>query len=228
MNTQSPPIPELDVIAKRYKARSAKLDHRVVVCAGTGCMASGANQILDQLKSSFESRGLECCSVIQGDTQAKVQLSSSGCQGFCQMGPLLTVYPEQTFYTKVKASDVEEIVEAIAKHEVVPRLLYTDPNSGKQALSTEDIPFYKRQERTVLAACGQLDPHDLEQYIAAGGYEAARRAFVTLSPQVICQEILASGLRGRGGGGFPTGRKWALTLEQASEQKIHHLQRRRG
>jgi NADH-quinone oxidoreductase subunit F len=149
------------------------------------------------------------------------ELTKSGCQGFCQMGPLVTVLPQGIFYTKVTPADVAEIAErTLAKGEVVERLLYLDPVSKKRCRGTAEIPFYQRQTRFVLKDCGYLDPENLDEYLAMGGYEAAKLAYTRMTPPAICAEILKSGLRGRGGGGFPTGRKWEAARVQNASAKF--------
>ncbi len=136
------------------------------------------------------------------------------------MGPLVTIEPEGILYTKVKAEDVAEIINTtLLEHSVVKRLLYINPKDGKHEKSKADIPFYQRQKRSVLKKCGEIDPEDIHEYIARGGYEGAKKAFTTMQPAEICDTILRSGLRGRGGGGFPTGRKWELTRIQPGNEK---------
>jgi NADH-quinone oxidoreductase subunit F len=148
-------------------------------------------------------------------------VSKSGCQGFCQMGPLVTVLPENILYTRVKPADVEEIVKStLVEGKPVDRLLYVDPGTGRHCHGTDTIPFYVRQARTVLKECGHIDPEDIAEYIHHGGYAAARRAFTEMKPETICEEVLHSGLRGRGGGGFPTGRKWDLARQQKGDKKF--------
>jgi NADH-quinone oxidoreductase subunit F len=147
-------------------------------------------------------------------------VSKSGCQGFCQMGPLVTIEPDGILYCRVKPDDVAEIVESTLKqHAVVERLLYKDPANGDRCRGQADIPFYKQQQRTVLRQCGRIDPEDIREYVQKGGYAAARRAYREMTPEAICEEMIHSGLRGRGGGGFPTGRKWELTRRQIGDKK---------
>jgi NADH-quinone oxidoreductase subunit F len=149
-----------------------------------------------------------------------LRLSKSGCQGFCQMGPLVTVIPDGILYTKVRVEDVTEIVDqTLVSGEVVSRLLYKDPATRKACRGLEDNPFYARQDRRVLRDCGFLDPEDIHEFILHGGYSAAKRAFLEMSPEQICKQISESGLRGRGGGGFPTGRKWEAARVQKATKK---------
>ncbi len=150
----------------------------------------------------------------------ELRLNKSGCQGFCQMGPLVTVLPEGILYTRVKAADVAEIVsKTLVQGEVVERLLYVEPTTKKRCQGTEQIPFYERQHRLVLSNCGTIDPQCINEYLHMGGYAAARKAFLEMTPEQICQEISKSGLRGRGGGGFPTGRKWEAARVQNNPKK---------
>ncbi len=136
------------------------------------------------------------------------------------MGPLVTILPDGIFYTKVKPEDVSEIISGtLQQGEVVERLLYVDPVSHKHCRGTHDIPFYQRQTRFVLKECGLIDPENIHEYLAHGGYSAARKAYMELEPHAICQEIGKAGLRGRGGAGFPTARKWEAALNQNSAKK---------
>ena len=137
------------------------------------------------------------------------------------MGPLVTIEPEGLFYTKVKAEDVDDIIKHTIKDgEILERLLYKDPATGKHCSTTSHIPFYKRQKRFILKMCGLIDPEDINEYIANGGYEGAKKAWTEMSPSTICEEILYSGLRGRGGGGFPTGKKWDMARVEKESKKI--------
>lgn len=200
------------------------LQRRVIVCAGTGCVANGAYAVfqafVDQIKASGIAATCEFKPEHVGHPEAPLRLNRSGCQGFCQMGPLVTVLPENILYTKVKAADVAEIIATtLQAHEVVKRLLYVDPATKKPCRGVAEIPFYQRQRRFVLRECGTIDPESIEEYIAHGGYAAARKAITAMTPEQICNEISQSGLRGRGGGGFPTGRKWDAARLQRSAKK---------
>lgn len=194
---------------------------RVIICAGTGCMANGAMKVFERFKAEMATAGLSVILELRPEAgDGEVRLSKSGCQGFCQMGPLVSVLPDGILYTKVKAEDVPEIVgQTLMGGEVVPRLLYRDPATKKPCRGLEENPFYARQNRRVLGECGFLDPEDIKEYILHGGYSAARKAFVEMSPEEICKQISQSGLRGRGGGGFPTGRKWEAARVQKSPKK---------
>jgi NADH-quinone oxidoreductase subunit F len=194
---------------------------RVVVCAGTGCMANGAMKVFENFKKEIAESGLRVILELRPEAaDDEVRLSKSGCQGFCQMGPLVSIIPDGILYTKVRKEDVADIVQqTLATGQVVERLLYKDPATRKSCRGLEDNPFYARQSRFVLHECGFLDPEDIHEYILHGGYSAARKAFVEMSPEEICKQISASGLRGRGGGGFPTGRKWDAARVQNSAKK---------
>jgi NADH:ubiquinone oxidoreductase subunit F (NADH-binding)/(2Fe-2S) ferredoxin len=171
----------------------------ISVCGGTGCRASGAESVVEAFAEEIERLEL----------QAKIEFKETGCHGFCERGPVVVIGPEKIFYQHVQPKDVPEIIaETIIQGKIVQRLLYTDPTTDEQITSEADVPFYKRQTRLILGNNGEIDPTDIEQYIAAGGYSALRKALSGMTPQEIVDEITTSGLRGRGGGGFPTGRKW--------------------
>jgi NADH-quinone oxidoreductase subunit F len=184
------------------------------VCAGTGCAAGGALKVLEAF------RALNADVSLSDDACPHRPVTKSGCQGFCQMGPLVSILPEEIFYTKVTPADVAEIAErTLANGETVDRLLYRDPTTKITCRGTDEIPFYNRQTRFVLKDCGYLDPENLDEYLSIGGYDAAKMAYTKMQPADICAEILKSGLRGRGGGGFPTGRKWEAARSQNSAKK---------
>ncbi|MDX9872216.1 MAG: NADH-quinone oxidoreductase subunit NuoF [Clostridia bacterium] len=197
---------------KQYKGR-------VVICAGTGCVANGSLDVYARFQEVIQEKGLKVAVTLKKE-KADFIISESGCQGFCQMGPLVTIYPQGILYTKVKAEDVEEIVEkTLLSGELIERLLYHSPDDHKASADTKHIPFYEKQQRTVLKLCGNIDAQDIDEYIANEGYMMAQKAFHTLSPEEVCELILRSGLRGRGGAGFPTGRKWEATRLQQNDVK---------
>ncbi len=209
---------DLKEIKKIYEEN--EIERRVVVCAGTACVANGALSLIDELVKKITEAGIKVKVEAHKHEEHDLRLSKSGCHGFCQMGPLVTIMPENILYTKAKASDAEEIVkETLIGGRIVERLLFKDPNTGKTAKGSEEINFYNRQKRTVLSECGHIDPEDINEYIAHGGYEGARRSYVDLKAETVCEEMIASGLRGRGGGGFPTGKKWDLTRVQPAGKK---------
>jgi len=213
---------DLEAVSEAFAAASAGVARRVVVCGGTGCIANGSLKVFESLVKSLAAAAMKV--IVDLDIHdcsgADAHLSKSGCQGFCQVGPLVTIEPDGILYTHVKEADVAEIVErTFGRGELVERLLYRDPVTGALKRGKHDIDFYARQERRVLADCGSIDPEDLNEYIARGGYRAARKAIFDLSPAEVCSVMKDSGLRGRGGAGFPTGRKWELALRQAEAEK---------
>ena len=192
----------------------------VLICAGTGCIAGGAMKIYENLKAECESRGLPVYVGLKHhtDEEKSLHVKMSGCHGFCEMGPLVHIEPMGIMYIHVKPEDCHEILErTVLGGEIIDRLVYT--LDGVEYPKQEDIPFYKKQHRVVLANCGKSDAEDMEEYIAKGGYAAFEKALFEMSGEEICQEILTSGLRGRGGGGFPAGRKWESVRRQDSEVK---------
>ena len=192
----------------------------VLVCAGTGCIAGGSLKVCETLKEECERRGLQ---VYVGLTEhsgeeKSLHIKMSGCHGFCEMGPLVHIEPLGVMYIHVKPEDCCEIVEkTVMRGEIIERLTYQ--RDGVSYPRQEDIPFYKKQHRVVLASCGTSDAEDLDEYIAKGGYSAFEKALFTMTPEAICKEISNSGLRGRGGGGFPAGRKWESVRRNVSDVK---------
>ena len=183
----------------------------VLVCGGTGCTSSGSQQIMETLKAEIEKQGLtEEVSVVQ-----------TGCHGLCALGPIMIIYPDATFYSMVKVEDIPEIVaEHLLKGRVVTRLLYNEtvtPTGSVKALI--DTDFYKKQHRIALRNCGIINPEVIEEYIGTGGYEALGKVLTEMTPDDVIQCLLDSGLRGRGGGGFPTGLKWKLAKQNDADQK---------
>ena len=192
----------------------------VLVCAGTGCIAGCSLKVCETLKEECERRGLQ---VYVGLTEhsgeeKSLHIKMSGCHGFCEMGPLVHIEPLGVMYIHVKPEDCCEIVEkTVMRGEIIERLTYQ--RDGVSYPRQEDIPFYKKQHRVVLASCGTSDAEDLDEYIAKGGYSAFEKALFTMTPEAICKEISDSGLRGRGGGGFPAGRKWESVRRNVSDVK---------
>ena len=183
----------------------------VLICGGTGCTSSGSNKIIDAFNANIKANGLE----------EEIKVVQTGCFGLCALGPVVIVHPDGTFYSRVEADDVAEIVtEHLLKGRVVERLVYKDGAEevhGNVALS--DTAFYKTQNRVVLRNCGVINPESIDEYIAMDGYAALGKVLTEMKPEDVIQTILDSGLRGRGGGGFPTGRKWALTAPNKAPQK---------
>ncbi|MFZ1682833.1 MAG: NADH-ubiquinone oxidoreductase-F iron-sulfur binding region domain-containing protein [Candidatus Zixiibacteriota bacterium] len=171
----------------------------ISVCAGTGCLACGCQAVVNALRKEIAAAGLE----------HEVDIKTTGCHGFCERGPLLLINPEGIFYQRVKPADVKLIVDQTVRGgRLVNKLLYRDPQTGEVIKHAEDIPFYKKQMRLIFGRNGQMDPTSIEDYIALGGYGPAAKALTRMQPESIVDLIKKSGLRGRGGGGFPTGRKW--------------------
>jgi NADH-quinone oxidoreductase subunit F len=184
-------------------------------------VANGAEKVFNEFITRIEAAGLKVTTEFKAEEhEHDLRINRSGCQGFCQMGPLVTILPENLMYNKVKQEDVAEIVtETLAAGRVVQRLLYVDPATKKACRGIDEIPFYQRQQRFVLRDCGVIDPGSIEEYIHHNGYAAARKAHLEMTPEQICQEVTKSGLRGRGGGGFPTGRKWEAARIQPGPKK---------
>ena len=181
----------------------------VLVCGGTACVSGGGDSVVEEFKKELAAVGLS----------EKVQIVVTGCLGFCEQGPIVKILPQGTFYAQVKASDVKEIVsEHLVKGGVVQRLCY-DPNQATQLIAEANIPFYQKQHRVVLRNCGVIDPEKIEEYIARDGYKAIEKVLFEMTPEQVVDEMLKSGLRGRGGAGFPTGMKWKFAMQQPKGQK---------
>ena len=193
-------------------AGAVKVDMTYVsICAGTGCHACGCRPVANQFKKLFAERGLE----------EKYQLKTTGCHGFCERGPVVVIKPQGIFYQQMKPEDVEEVIEkTLEKGEVVHRLLYRHPQTGEEIVREEDVPFYKYQQRIVFADNGRLDPHDIEDYIRLGGYQALTKALFEMTPEGVIDAVKQSGLRGRGGAGFPTGLKWEFCRKSPGNDKF--------
>ena len=192
----------------------------VLICAGTGCIAGGALKIYDNIKAECEKRGLQVYVGLKHDTdeEQSLHVKMSGCHGFCEMGPLVHIEPLGVMYIHVKPEDCHEIIEkTVLGGEIIDRLVYH--LDGVAYPRQEDIPFYKKQHRVVLENCGTSDAEDIEEYIAKGGYSGFEKALFEMTDEEICKTITDSGLRGRGGGGFPAGRKWDGARKQKSPKK---------
>jgi len=202
------------------QAAFARQKIRFLVCAGTGCIAGGSMEVYEELKRVIGERGIDVgVELLFEGKESEAGVAHSGCHGFCQMGPLLRIEPQGTFYTKVKASDVPEIVTAtFDENTVVERLLFKTPDGG-HAGTEHDVPFYNRQQRIVLGGCGTIDPEDIRNYFAVDGYKALAHILGNLGQEEVIDIVTKSGLRGRGGAGFPAGRKWLGCLQAEATPK---------
>lgn len=210
---------ELVTFREKYSKSLHSQTKQILICAGTGCVAGGSLNIYARLKELMDEKGIECSLVLEKEPHDTVGLKKSGCHGFCEMGPLLRIEPMGWLYTKVKIEDCEEIIEkTVLQGEVIERLVYHD-KSGNAYEKQDEIPFYKQQTRIALEHCGHINAESIKEYIAVGGYSAVAKALFEMTPQQIVDEITESCLRGRGGGGFPTGKKWAQVLAQDSDEK---------
>lgn len=201
---------ELAAYQRRTRQDLDGVENKIHVCTGTGCRAQGSLQVVDRLRDSIEEIGLA----------TEIQVIPTGCRGLCELGPLVTFAPERLVYCGVGAEDVAEVVErTISRGEVVNDLIYMDQQSGQPIVCDQEWPFYAQQVRRVLALNGEVDPTRIEDYIAHKGYQALSETLCRLSPQEVIQKVKDSGLRGRGGAGFPTGLKWELCRSSPGEQK---------
>jgi NADH-quinone oxidoreductase subunit F len=203
----------LDALRDKWSAGYKNEKQRILICAGTGCVANGSLKIYEALKKAIEAKGnFVTVEMMLEDNCSGTTVVTSGCHGFCEKGPLVRIEPSGVLYTKVKEEDVPEIIEALTSGKgPVTRLLYHDPNTGEAFAEEMNIPFYKHQSRNTLENCGVLDPEEIREYITKGGYAALSKVLTEMNPESVCQEMIRSGLRGRGGGGFPAGRKWDMT-----------------
>ncbi|MCD5402093.1 NAD(P)H-dependent oxidoreductase subunit E [candidate division NPL-UPA2 bacterium] len=182
------------------------VNKRVLVCQGTGCISGGAEQIYSSLERTKSKEG--------------IQIKRTGCHGFCQQGPLVVVEPDGIFYTKVEPDDIPDIVQSLLPEgKPVEHLFYHDPVTDQPIPYYRDIPFYRKQQRLVLRNCGNIDPENIDDYLAVGGYQALAKALFEITPEQIIDEVKRSGLRGLGGAGFPAGRKWEVCRGAPGEEK---------
>ncbi len=181
----------------------------VLVCKGTGCVAGGSGEIYDALKREVESLGIN-----------GIKVDFTGCHGFCQRGPIVDIEPEGFFYTEVQVEDVSEIVHShLVNGHPVERLFYHDLMTGEPIPHYHNVPFYEKQHRLILSNCGHVNPERIEDYLAVGGYQAIKKALLEMTPEQVIEEIKKSGLRGRGGAGFPTGQKWEFCRRSPGDEK---------
>ncbi len=194
-------------LEKKFVGEEGK--RAIVLCGGTGCLSSHSHEIKEKFEQIIHEKGLE----------DHVTVNHVGCFGFCSQGPFVKIYPEDTLYRLVKLSDVEEIVEKdIIGHEIVERLLFVDPATKEKVAKQDDINFYKKQVRIALHGCGKINPENIDEALGEGAFQGLVRA-LSMKREDVIQEVLNAGLRGRGGGGFPTGKKWQFAYAQNSEEK---------
>ena len=205
---------ELQELRAQVVARMQAETKRIIVCAGAGCVSKGALKIYDKFADIMKEKGVNFSLELQKEPHSdSVRLKESGCHGFCEIGPLVRIEPQGWLYVKVAVEDCEEIIEkTIINDECVDRLVYTQ--DGKIYREQKEIPFYKKQTRMILDNCDKIDATSIEEYLATGGYVALEKALFDMSSEDIINEISESGLRGRGGGGFPAGRKWSQVARQ--------------
>ena len=194
-------------ISDKFSGKGGK--RSIVICGGTGCLSSDAQAILEKFQALIVEKGID----------AKVSVNQVGCFGFCSQGPFVKIFPEDTLYRGVQVADVEEIIEKdLINGEIVERLLYVDPVTKEKIQKQDEITFYKKQVRVALHGCGVINPEDINEALGYGAYQGLLKA-LSMTQQEVIDEVLAAGLRGRGGGGFPTGRKWQFALNQNSAEK---------
>ncbi|MBQ9734547.1 MAG: NADH-quinone oxidoreductase subunit NuoF [Clostridia bacterium] len=205
---------ELQALRKIAADKLAAEKKRIIVCAGAGCVSKGALKIYDKFAAIMKEKGVDFSLELQKEPHSdSVRLKQSGCHGFCEIGPLVRVEPQGWLYVKVAVEDCAEIIEkTIVNGECVDRLAYTE--NGKVYREQKEIPFYKKQTRMILDNCDKIDATSIEEYLGMGGYTALEKVLFDMDSEAIINEISDSGLRGRGGGGFPAGRKWAQVARQ--------------
>lgn len=183
----------------------------ITICAGTGCQATGASEVVEKFKHEIKERHLE----------EKIEIRASGCHGFCERGPLVVIRPQMICYMNVEAKDVPQITtDTVLEGKIIDRLLYQDPLTQQKITHEQDIPFYKFQQRIVFGSNGEIDPTQIDDYIAIGGYQGLEKVLSEMTPEKIIEVVKKSGLRGRGGGGFPTGIKWESCRKAKGKEKF--------
>ena len=201
---------DLELLRKKLQGKEAKYTSTILLCGGPGCHASQSAEIIEALKNELAAQELT----------SKIRLKVTGCHGFCEEGPLMVIEPGNLFYCRISAGDVPEIIsQTLIEGRTVERLLYLDPTTGKRVITMAEVPFYKAQDQRLLAQNRLVDPCSIEDYVATGGYSALSKVLQGVAPLDIIKEIKAAGLRGRGGGGFPTGRKWSECQSAQSDEK---------
>ena len=201
---------DLEKLRQEILAKRDPKKPRIAICAGTGCLALGARKVITTFKEELKKCGLE----------NEVEIRETGCPGFCEKGTIVVIYPEGIYYLQVQPGDVPEIVEkTLVEKKHVERLLYTDPTTNEKAIHEDEIPFYKHQMRLLIGNNIKVDPKNIDDYIALGGYRALAKALSEMTQEEVIEEVKRANLRGRGGGGFPAGRKWETTRNALEEPK---------
>ena len=201
---------ELEHLRERLQEQRQNITTTVMVCGGPGCQASGSSAVTDAVREELSRQGMDL----------SVRLCVTGCHGFCEQGPIIVIEPGNLFYCHVSPEDAFEIVsQTLVKGKIIERLLYTNPVSGKRVQTESEVPFYRAQDQQLLSRNRMVDPCSIEDYIVAGGYSALTKVLSGMAPEEVIKEITLSGLRGRGGGGFPTGHKWSECQEASGDEK---------
>jgi NADH-quinone oxidoreductase subunit F len=204
-------ISALRDLRRSLQASRERTTRSITLCGGTGCLASGSREVAHAFKEEFKRRDLD----------GRVTFRESGCHGFCERGPLVVIHPSGILYQHVKPADVREIMDTtIMRDDIVHRLVYVDPRTEKELIHEQEVPFYKHQRRLVFGANGEIDPTRIDDYIAVGGYQALEKVLSAMEPEQVIDTIKESGLRGRGGGGFPTGVKWETCRRAPGREKF--------
>ena len=211
-------VQELRAYRQKAKQMLDSENKKIIICGGAGCVSKGAVKVYEKLLSLMEEKGVKFNVTLQECSGESVRVTKSGCHGFCEVGPLVRIEPQGWLYVKVKVEDCEEIIETTIKQgKCIERLCYTE--NGVVYKEQKEVPFYKKQTRVSLDNCDKIDATSIEEYLARGGYTALEKALTQMTGEQIANEILESGLRGRGGGGFPTGRKWMQVARQKNFPK---------
>jgi len=201
---------ELNQLQEAAKKRIDPDQPCIALCTGTGCLAYGTQKLVDKFREEIQARSLE----------DKVTIRTTGCHGFCERGPMAVIHPKKVFYQRIKLDDIPDIIDkTVLNDEVINRLLYKDPQTKERIALEEEVPFYKKQMRLVFGMNGLIDPTSIEDYLGIGGYGALAKALGGMQPQGVIDEMIAANLRGRGGGGFPTGWKWDATRKADGDPK---------
>ena len=204
---------QFEELQRRAAERAAGRRTQILVCCGTGCLASGAREVAEAFAAEVSGRGL--------DAEVGMFVKPTGCHGFCERGPLVALQPSGILYTKVKPKQVQEIVDTtVLGGEIIPKLLYKNPADGARIEQYAEIPFYRHQERVAMRNIGRVDPTDLMDCLAEGGYAGLAKALFEMSPEQVIDEVATAGQRGRGGAGFPTARKWRACRKAEGERRF--------